>query len=245
MTNPLEATSITLFGPPGVGKTQLAASFPKPLFIGYRPGKRYVKAKKLILGRGDFDKYMQFCEKLPKFAGKIETLVVDLAADLYNVCWNAYCEERGVKHPQEDGGMGNGWGRLRDKWHEALQALSEGAEEIGATVIFIGHSETIEVDMISQARNQTVLKGTKQVAEVMTEAVEHAWFMGYDNDPEIPEDAEVQVSDEAPRVLYTKATSEIWSKNQDPDNHVGVVRNLPKTGQYDHILTEIRKTYGS
>lgn len=245
MSDPLQGSVILLYGPPGCGKTQVAASFPSPFFIGGPSGKRYLSAalKKrfLRIKREDgWEVFLAFTEKLKKT--KIKTVVIDLATDLYDSCFHAFCQEHSVGHPEEAGAHGRGWSKLRQKWFDGMADLYEAAAEIEATILLIAHSKILDIDMVSQPANQVTTDLPKQVNDLVTRASDHCWYLGYAHDDETPDrESLYRYEGDAPRVLVMKGSSEVYGKSQDPEMAIAYINPLPKTKQYAYIVKQINK----
>lgn len=143
----------TITGDPGVGKTVLANTFPKPIFIRAEDGLESIPEDKkpdAFPVLSSVDNLWQQITALVKEDHEYKTLVVDSVTQLETL-FGEYVVENDPKRPkslaQANGGYGAGYlavasmhGRLR----KAAKILNE---KKGMHIVFIAHSETTTIEL--------------------------------------------------------------------------------------------------
>lgn len=147
---------ITVTGDPGVGKTVLAATFPKPIFIRAEDGMESIPSDKRPDAFPVLQNVDQLWEQLTallKEEHDYKTLVVDSVTQLETM-FGQYVIETDPKQPktlaQANGGYGAGFlavSALHGRLRKAAQLLNE---RKGMFVVFIAHSETGTIELPDQ-----------------------------------------------------------------------------------------------
>lgn len=133
----LKGKFIMLYGLPGVGKTSLAAQFPKPLILGFEMGTNalddvYVQP---IKSWQDWKTTLSQLTKQEKLKEKFETIVFDTADMMWDILVRKICGDNQVKRI---GAIGWGQG-----YEEAKQEFVAGLDQLSKTgygIVFISHS---------------------------------------------------------------------------------------------------------
>lgn len=152
--------TVFIYGPPKVGKTTAALSWPKPMVLAFevkgikarrtpnikiRNWRQFRKARVLLNKRENKKKY--------------KTLIIDTTDLMYKYCFSFCCEKYGFDHPS-DQGWGKGWERISDEFLGAVLSLFD----MGYTLIFTSHSKTSEIkaDWETYTRISPTLPGPGQ-----------------------------------------------------------------------------------
>jgi len=147
---------MTLTGDAGVGKTSLAATFPKPLFIRAEDGLQAIpvearpKALPKIGTPNDLWAQLEACVEAA-MAGEFdyETVVIDSVSQLETL-FSQYIVESDHRNPksiaQAGGGYGAGYVQLADM-HRRVRRAAELLKENGVNVVFICHSDVISIEL--------------------------------------------------------------------------------------------------
>lgn len=134
------AKKVVVYGPEGIGKSSLAANFPKPIFIDPEGSTtelivdRLPKPKSwtMILEQIDWAQ-RQF------LAGRFLTLVIDTVDWAEMQCVDHVCSTHGKKGV-EDFGYGNGYIYAKEEFGRFLNKLSE-VVDTGMHVVLLAHSQ--------------------------------------------------------------------------------------------------------
>jgi len=251
MTDTLQGSCILLHGPPKVGKTIVASSFPNPvLFLATESGHKYLPAgqKKLLqrLTYGiDKVKKREFVNGWDRFlyimdAGLLEkkrpaTVVLDTTGPLYQMCFDYTCQKAGVEHP-EDQPHGKGWAAVKREFLKGLGMLAEQAEAINATILFISHSRQEELKAGAKTYHRIVADMTGQARGVVLPGPDHIWYLGFN-----PDEENSLMQFKQNRCLWLQPTAVIEAGCRDNNNHLELINPLNKTEQYDQIIRELAK----
>lgn len=134
----LKGKFMMFYGLPGVGKTSLAAQFPKSLIFGFEQGTNgldnvYVQPIKTWVewktAAG------QLLRKSEELLEKFETIVIDTADAAWNLCIKYICGEYNVTNIG-DIGYGKGYVYATEEFSSIFRDLTYA----GFTIIFISHS---------------------------------------------------------------------------------------------------------
>jgi len=168
--------SMLIFGEKKIGKTTLAARFPKAHFLMTEPG-----GKSLRIHKGDiphwrhFLKYLELFEQDPK---GFETIVIDTVDELYNLCFKYMCEEKLlIEHPHDENDYGKSWGKIKEEFTSSMRRLFI----LPMGCIIISHAEEREINTLSGGKfNRLVPTMAKQANEFLTGIIDIWAYYGYD-----------------------------------------------------------------
>jgi GTPase SAR1 family protein len=133
-----EPLKVIIYGPEGVGKSSLAAQFPKPVFVDIESGTaqldvaRTPKPSSWSMLRG-------IVEELTKNTQGFQTLVIDSADWADKLAIDDICAKAN-KAGIEDFGYGKGWQYLADEWKRMLDLLTKLQVTQNMNVVFVAHS---------------------------------------------------------------------------------------------------------
>ncbi len=147
---------VTVTGDPGVGKTVLAATFPKPIFIRAEDGMESIPENMRPDAFPVIEKIDQLWEQLTALVKEdhdYQTLVIDSVTQLETL-FGEYVIESDPKQPkslaQANGGYGAGYlavSALHGRVRKAAKVLNERKNMF---IVFIAHSETGTVELPDQ-----------------------------------------------------------------------------------------------
>ncbi len=136
---------IVIYGPPGMGKTSLAAEFPNPVFIQTEDG---APSDIEIVTFGHVRSYADVVSAMGSLYSEAhdrQTLVVDSLSELEKLIWQETCARNKWKDIEQPG-YGRGYAASEYVWQEFMEGLNALRRDRGMTVILIGHSETAKFD---------------------------------------------------------------------------------------------------
>lgn len=170
---------ILLYAPPKLGKTTLAAEFPKTIFIQTEDGA----SGDLELDTfGILDSYQQVREALAALASEehdFKTAVIDTIDALEPLIWNHVCMVNGWDSI-ESPGFGKGYVEATSMWADLLRATDYLRKAKGMNIIFLGHSDVHKFDppgMESYSRYE--LRVHKRAANLLTDDCDAILFMNF------------------------------------------------------------------
>jgi len=146
-----------IYGPPKIGKTTVACSWPKPMVFACET--RGIAVKKVMTAK--IRNWSQFRGSITKFSkkkyrNKYQTIVIDTVSLAFKYCLDWCCETYGFEHPSDEG-WGKGWEKLNNEFLEQILRLFD----TGKSIIFVAHSIDKEVkgDWGSTTKTEAQLPG--------------------------------------------------------------------------------------
>lgn len=156
-----------IYGQPGIGKTSLALSAPKPLLIDFDNGLRRV-AKQYQTDSVQIESYQNLLDILDQDISTYETIVIDTLGKMIDriADWLAISNPK-VK--QADGQLSmKGWGNVKAEFQRLLKLL----ESKNKSVIFIAHEKEEKV-------GDEIMKRPDVAGSSGKDIVKELDFMGY------------------------------------------------------------------
>lgn len=150
----LNAYCTIIYGEKGIGKTSLAAQFPKSLTIQLEPRRRNLRIRQVevkpvtreqfdTVDRSDWDDIKDYLD-LAVTDKATETIVIDTVDRAYLACFRHCCWVEGVDHPNDiPDDYGKMWGTIKEEFEETFRRVLY-SEKVG--LLFISHAQTREVE---------------------------------------------------------------------------------------------------
>ena len=143
--------AITILGDAGLGKTSLAASFPKPIFIRSEDGLRSVPEKMMPdafpLIKSVEELWAQLTA-LIREEHEYQTLVIDTITTLDTI-FTDHVLESDPKKPKSINQAHGGYGAGRDmiaSLHRRVRNAAGMLMDRGMNVVFVAHAETVRIE---------------------------------------------------------------------------------------------------
>jgi len=158
-----------IYGEKKIGKTSLAARFPRPLFLFTEPGGKGLRT------------YSVACASWPVFRGAVKqlrgpdgarfrTVFVDTVDNLYDMCFAHVCGTLAIDHPSEED-WGKGWDAIKREFAEGLSELLTWGGGVG----FLSHAAVSDVTDRKGKTHHRIGTTMKKAAGAYLEAVVDVW----------------------------------------------------------------------
>ncbi|MGN7409944.1 AAA family ATPase [Sporosarcina sp. SAFN-010] len=230
------AKKVAIYGPEGVGKTSLAAQFPKPIFLDVEGS-----TTELVVDRLPKPSSWQMLEQQVDWAknqiGTYKTLIIDTADWAEKLCANDICSKQSKKGI-EDFGYGKGYVYLSEEFGRFLNKLSN-VVELGMHVVLVAHSQIVKFEQPDEMGNydRYQLKLEKKVAPLVKEWADLLLFVNYKTfSVAADEHGKKHKAQGGRRVIYTTHHPAWDAKNRQglPDElplDYGAIAHVFETGQ--------------
>jgi hypothetical protein len=135
---------LLVYGVAGIGKTQLAASAPAPVFLQTEDGLGTIAADTFGLLRS-FESVMEAITSLYTEPHDFQTVVLDSLDWLEPLVWQHTAEANGWKDIEQPG-YGKGYVAALDAWRAFLDGINGLRDDRGMAVILIAHADIRRFD---------------------------------------------------------------------------------------------------
>ncbi|QQE75695.1 ATP-binding protein [Brevibacillus composti] len=138
-----KAKKVVLYGPEGIGKSSLAARFPRPIFIDTEGSTTEMDVDRLPKPTS-WEMLKQQVQWVKQQAGQFGTLVIDTIDWAELLCNESVCaahQKRGI----EDFGYGKGYIYAEEEFGRFLNLLSD-VIEAGINVVLNAHSQIVKFE---------------------------------------------------------------------------------------------------
>jgi hypothetical protein len=173
---------VVVYGPEGIGKSSLAAQFPKPVFIDTEGSTTELTVDRLPKP-SSWTMLNQQVDWVKQQVGRFETLIIDTVDWAEMLCIESVCSSHNKKGI-EDFGYGNGYVYVKEEFGRFLNKLSD-VIEAGINVVLTAHSQIVKFEqpdeMGSYDRYQLKLgkKTSSQTAPLVKEWADMVLFINY------------------------------------------------------------------
>ncbi|MBS4198588.1 ATP-binding protein [Bacillus sp. FJAT-49732] len=177
-----KAKKVVLYGPEGIGKSSLAAQFPKPIFIDTEGSTTELNVDRLPKPTS-WAMLQQQVDWVKQQVGRFQTLVIDTIDWAEMQCAESVCAQHGKKGV-EDFGYGNGYVYVKEELGRFLNKLSD-VVDVGINVVLTAHSQIVKFEqpdeMGAYDRYQLKLgkKTSSQTAPLVKEWADMVLFINY------------------------------------------------------------------
>ncbi|HZG81589.1 MAG TPA: ATP-binding protein [Brevibacillus sp.] len=177
-----KAKKVVLYGPEGIGKSSLAAQFPRPIFIDTEGSTTEMDVDRTPKPTS-WEMLRQQVEWVKQQAGRYGTLVIDTIDWAEMLCVDSVCARHGKKGI-EDFGYGNGYVYTKEEFGRFLNLLSD-VIEAGIHVVLVAHAQIVKFEqpdeMGAYDRYQLKLgkKTSSQTAPLVKEWADMVLFINY------------------------------------------------------------------
>lgn len=181
-----------LYGPPKIGKSTLASTYPDALFISTEPGLNFLEVLKT-----DCRNWIEFRNivkqlRMPEAKERYKTIVVDTVDLLYLWCEQFVCDTKGIEHPSDED-YGKGWAFVREEFQKGCgHIVSE-----GYGVVFISHVRETEVKIGGVKVSKAIPSISNQARKVILPLVDFMLYLAPD----------IKAPESGRRVIYTRPTA--------------------------------------
>lgn len=173
---------VVIYGPEGVGKTTLAAKFPRPLFVDFEGGSSRLDVDR-IQRPGSLAELKVVIDDLRRDHGDYRTLVLDTADWMEQLVVEQVCADRKVKDLGEIA-YGQGYNIVAGVFADLLDSLTrlQAATQMG--VVFCAHALQRKVDNPEQMSqyDHWELKLSKKASPLLKEWCDFLLFYKFETD---------------------------------------------------------------
>lgn len=131
---------LVIYGPPGLGKTTLAAEFPNAVFLQVEDGTPGDLSLMSFGHLSSYDDVMQALVALYSEANEVKTVVLDSLDRLEPLVWAKCCADNNWK-TIEDPGYGKGYTMTDSYWQGIIAGLNALRRERGMNTVMLAHAD--------------------------------------------------------------------------------------------------------
>jgi hypothetical protein len=130
-----------VYGTEGIGKSTLASSAPKPIFVQTEDGLGEIDCHKFPLARSLDDVHSAMTELLAE-RHDYQTVIVDSLDWLERMIWDVLCKTYGVSSIEKvDGGYGKGYVHAMTYWRRIVDQLAQLREQRNMMIVLLAHAK--------------------------------------------------------------------------------------------------------
>jgi len=208
---------ITIFGPPGIGKSSFAANSENPVFILTEDGLGILDAASFPLAK-TFDEIVHSLNVLTTDEHDYKTLVLDSLDHMEPLIWEQVCLDNNVK-TIEKLSYGKGYVEAQNYWRMFFEGVRYLRDNKNMTIIMTAHSQIIRIeDPMHPSYDTHSLKLHKRASALAEEVSDIILFADMKTFITTEESGFNQKRTRAissgNRVIYTQMTSSFTAKNR-------------------------------
>jgi hypothetical protein len=203
-----------IYGPAGVGKTTLAAAFPKPIFFDTEESTNRLNVDRVDIR--DWKSLTESVKDLSADPSGYRTLIID------SIDWaERYLIEDILKREQQNsiekvgGGFGKGFTMLGEHFGRFLASLDTITAK-GLHIVFVGHSKVTKISPPDETEGYDKYepKLTKHVNPLVKEWAECIFFANFQIEVVKGNDGKIKAQGGRERLLYTQPSAAMDAKNR-------------------------------
>jgi len=214
--------SFLIHGPPKIGKTSFAGTFPEPvLWLAPETGYKYLSDRirksqhgnKLVSLEHDSG-WVDFIKitKGLKDHNPYSTIVVDTAFMLYELCKRELCRPYKIDSPFDRHDQGGLWSKIGDTFLKWLGYLATANTHGKSRLVMICHSKEEEIDTdTEQGVKKISVMLTGQARGIILARPDHVWYLGYAGGDETGSIKDFKRE----RCLWVQGTNVIYAETRD------------------------------
>lgn len=228
---------VIIYGPEGIGKTTLAASFPNPVFIDTEGSTKNFDVARFPAPTS-WEMLKQEAEYPLTHPGAVGTLVIDTADWAERLCNRCVCQ-RAEKKGIEDFGYGKGYVFAAEEFGRLLDSLDR-VTLAGTHVVITAHTTLRKVEQPDEmtSYDRWELKCSKYLSPLIKEWADMVLFCNYKTIVVKADGSQKGKAQGGRRVMYATHHT-CW----DAKNRHGLPDEMPMDyGQIAHIFAPVVQT---
>jgi hypothetical protein len=207
-----QAQSVLIYGPEGIGKSTLAAQFPKPIFIDCERGTGWMDVKRLPCK--SWQDIMDAVKFIKTEKHEFKTVVIDSADWAEHDCIQYVCSQGG-KSSLSDFDHGKGYVKLSDEIEKFLNSLNALIDS-GMHVIFIAHCAIKKLELPDEGGefDHYELNTSTRISPLLKQWAEAILFINYKVQVTENEKGRTKAIGGRKRIIHTQHTAAYDAKNR-------------------------------
>jgi len=175
---PKKPPRILIYTIPGWGKSTLAASMPKPVFLDIEDGLSGLKNAESFPIPKSYDEFEKYLRMLIEEDHEYKTVVIDTLSSLEKLIFEKVCSN-GNKPSIESYGYGKGYVYAMAYWNKTIDGLNR-LRQKGIASVLLAHSEIKAVnDPIIDTYDKYILSLHKHSSALVTRWADNVFFGTY------------------------------------------------------------------